>query len=124
MTISCHFIPTKLPLHDHITHALLHCGVLDTVYSHVYNYCTSIQQPAQGGARPKGKRVPATTTTGEGYCVYFVNPLSPNVADLQHFDVVLFCGFSLSNAFCPSTELFTGSLLVVPLSQGLVKKAG
>ena len=53
-----------------------------------------------------------------------LNPLSPNVADLQHFDIVLFCGFSLRNAFRPSTELFTGSLLVVPLSQGLVKKAG
>ena len=51
-------------------------------------------------------------------------PLSPNVADLQHFDSVLFSGFSLCNAFRPSTELFTGSLLVVPLSQGLGKKAG
>ena len=53
-----------------------------------------------------------------------LNPLSPNVADLQNFDIVLFCGFSLCNAFCPSTELFTESLLVVRLSQGLVKKAG
>ena len=53
-----------------------------------------------------------------------INPLSPNVADLQHFDIVLFCGLSLCNAFRPSSELFTGSLLVVPLSQGLVKKAG
>ena len=53
-----------------------------------------------------------------------LNPLSPNVADLQHFDIVLFCGFSLCNVFRPSTKLFTGSLLVVPLSQGLVKKAG
>ena len=51
-------------------------------------------------------------------------PLSPNVADLQYFDTVLFCGCSLCNTFRPSTELFTGSLLVVPLSQGLVKKAG
>ena len=38
------------------------------------------------------------------------NPLSPNVADLKHFNIVLFCGFSLCNAFRPSTELFTGSL--------------
>ena len=53
-------------------------------------------------------------------CVF--NPLSPNVADLQHFDIVVFCGFSLRNAFRPSSELFTGSLLVVPFSQGLVKK--
>ena len=53
-----------------------------------------------------------------------INPLSPNVADLQHFDTVLFCGFSFSNAFRPGTELFTECLLVVPLSQGLVKKAG
>ena len=53
-----------------------------------------------------------------------VNPLSPNVADLQHFDTVLFCGFSLCNAFRPSTKLLTESLLVVRLSQGLVKKAG
>ena len=35
------------------------------------------------------------------------NPLSPNIADLQHFDTVLFCDFSLRNAFRPSTELFT-----------------
>ena len=53
-----------------------------------------------------------------------INPLSPNVADLQHFDTVLFCGFSLCNAFRPSTKLLTESLLVVRLSQGLVKKAG
>ena len=52
------------------------------------------------------------------------NPLSPNIADLQHFDTVLFCDFSLRNAFRPSTELFTESLSVVPLSQGLVEKAG
>ena len=26
-----------------------------------------------------------------------INPLSPNVADLQHFDTVLFCGFSLQH---------------------------
>jgi len=38
---------------------------LDTVCSHVYNYCTSIQQPAQGGSRPKGKRIPATSTSSE-----------------------------------------------------------
>ena len=53
-----------------------------------------------------------------------VNPLSLNIADLQHSDIVLFCGFSLCNAFRRSTELFTGSLLVVPLSQRLVKKVG
>ena len=54
----------------------------------------------------------------------FRHPLSLNVADVQHFDIVLFCGFSLCNAFRPSTELFAGSLLVVPLSQGAVKKGG
>ena len=31
----------------------------------------------------------------------FSMPLSPNVADLQHFDIVLFCGFSLCNTFFP-----------------------
>ena len=56
--------------------------------------------------------------------LFVINPLSPNVADLQHFDIVLFCGFSFCNAFRPGTELFTKSLLVVRLSQGLVKKAG
>ena len=48
------------------------------------------------------------------------NPLSPNVADLQHFDIELFCGFSLRNAFCPSTNIITVSLLVLPLSLALV----
>ena len=64
---------------------------------------------------------PAVSCSGSFYAI---NPLSPNVADLQHFDIVLFCGFSLCNAFRPSTELFTGSLLEVTLSEGLVKKAG
>ena len=40
----------------------------------------------------------------------------PNIrskcSDLQDFDIVLFCGFSLCNAFCQTTELFTGSLIV------------
>ena len=40
----------------------------------------------------------------------------PNIrskcSDLQHFDIVLFCGFSLCDAFCKTTELFTGSLIV------------
>ena len=53
-----------------------------------------------------------------------LNPLSPNVADLQHFDIELFCGFSLRNAFCPSTDIITVSLLVFPLSQALVMKVG
>ena len=53
-----------------------------------------------------------------------INPLSPNVADLQHFDTELFCGFSLRNAFCPSADIITVSLLVLPLSQALVIKAG
>ena len=57
------------------------------------------------------------------YHVYF-NPLSPNVADLQHFDIELFCGFSLCNAFCPNAEFITVSLLVPPLSQTPVIKAG
>ena len=53
------------------------------------------------------------------------NPLSPNVADLQHFDIVLFCGFSFCNAFRPGTELFTESLLASssPLSRSS-KKGG
>ena len=54
----------------------------------------------------------------------FLNPLSPNVADLQHFDIELFCGFSLYNTFRPSAEFFTVGLLVLPLSQALVIKAG
>ena len=41
------------------------------------------------------------------------NPLSPNVADLQHFDIELFCGFSLCNAFCPSADIITVGLLVL-----------
>ena len=45
-------------------------------------------------------------------------------ANLQHFDIELFCGFSLYNAFCPSAEFITISLLVLPLSQALVIKAG
>ena len=53
-----------------------------------------------------------------------VNPLSPNVADLQHFDIELFFGFSLNNAFCPSAEFLTVGLLVLPLSQPLVIKVG
>ena len=52
------------------------------------------------------------------------NPLSPNVADLQHFDIELFCGFSLYNTFCPSAEFLTVGLLVLPLSLALVIKAG
>ena len=60
----------------------------------------------------------------DAHTVIYASPLSPNVADLQHFDTVLFCGFSLGNSFHTSTELFTESLLVVPFSQGLVKKAG
>ena len=51
------------------------------------------------------------------------NPLSPNIADLQHFDIVLFCDLSLQ-CFLPKYRTFTGSLLVVHLSQGLVKKVG
>ena len=54
----------------------------------------------------------------------FLNPLSPNVVDLQHFDIELFCGFSLRNAFCPSPDIITVSLLVLPFSQDLVIKAG
>ena len=53
-----------------------------------------------------------------------INPLSPNVGDLQHFDIELFCGFSLYNTFCPSAEFITVSLLVLPLSHALVIKAG
>ena len=63
----------------------------------------------------------------QSICKFFyssVNPLSPNVADLQHFDIELFCGFSLYNAFCPSAEFITVSVLVLPLSQALVIKAG
>ena len=52
------------------------------------------------------------------------NPLSPNVVDLQHFDIELFCGFSFYNAFRPSSEFITVSLLVLPLPQALVIKAG
>ena len=58
------------------------------------------------------------------HSLLLVNPLSPNVADLQHFDIELFCGFSLYNAFCPSAEFITVSVLVLPLSQALVIKAG
>ena len=53
-----------------------------------------------------------------------LNPLSPDVADLQHFNIELFCGFSLYNAFSPSAEFITVSLLVLPLCQALVIKAG
>ena len=34
-----------------------------------------------------------------------INPLSPNVADLQHFDIVLFCGFTLQR-FSPKHRTF------------------
>ena len=47
---------------------------------------------------------------------------SPNVADLQHLDIELLCGFSLCNAFCPSTDISTVSLIVLPLSHALVAK--
>ena len=53
-----------------------------------------------------------------------LNPLSLNVADLQHLGIELFCGFSLYNAFRPSSESITVSLLVLPLSQALVIEAG
>ena len=56
--------------------------------------------------------------------VGYLNPLSPNVADLQHFDIELFCGFCRYNTFCSSAEFFTVSLLILPLSQALVIKAG
>ena len=85
---------------------------------------------ADQGMKVQGRLQTAKTMDQEhgGYNLTFdpltVNPLSPNVADLQHFDIVLFCGFSFCNAFRPGTELFTKSLLVVRLSQGLVKKAG
>ena len=57
-------------------------------------------------------------------CTFVFNPLSRNVVDLQHFDIELFCGFSLYNTFCSSAEFITVSLLVLPLSQALVIKAG
>ena len=56
--------------------------------------------------------------------LFVVNPLSLNVADLQHLGIELFCGFSLYNAFRPSSESITVSLLVLPLSQALVIEAG
>ena len=80
-----------------------------------------------GGGLLCGERKYETSKKTNKICVIVwgeINPLSPNVADLQHFDIVLFCGFSFCNAFRPGTELFTKSLLVVRLSQGLVKKAG
>ena len=47
-----------------------------------------------------------------------------NVADLQHFDIELLCSFSICNAFCPTAEIITVSLLVLSLSQALVVKVG
>ena len=39
-------------------------------------------------------------------------------------DIVLFCGFSLRNAIPTRTDTFTGSLLVLTLSEIVVIKAG
>ena len=53
------------------------------------------------------------------------NPLSPNVADPQHIDIELFCGFFLCNAFCPSADISIVSLIVsLIVAQALVIKAG
>ena len=68
---------------------------------------------------PNGSKASEPLTNGRAF-----NPLSPDVADLQHFDIGLFCGFSLRNAFCPSADITTVSLLVFPLSLALVMKAG
>ena len=51
-------------------------------------------------------------------------PFRAHSAKSHTFDIVLFCGFSLSNEVRPRTSILAGSLLVFPLSKTIVIRAG